>query len=71
MPIGTIDNPQLAQQLLDVLDTLAGGVHAGFRPAHAKGLMCEGTFTPTHEARELTRAKHASAASTPVLVRFL
>lgn len=70
MPTGTINNPALAQQLLDVLDTLSGGVHAGFRPAHAKGLMCEGTFTPTQEARELTRAKHATAASTPVLVRF-
>jgi catalase len=70
MPTGSIANPVLAQQLLDVLDTLAGGVHAGFRPAHAKGLMCEGTFTPTHEARELTRAKHATAASTPVTVRF-
>jgi catalase len=70
MPTGTINDPILAQELLDVLDVLAGGVHAGFRPAHAKGLMCEGTFTPTHEARELTRAKHASAASTPVIVRF-
>jgi catalase len=66
MPTGTINDPALAQQLLEVLDTLSGGVHAGFRPAHAKGLMCEGTFTPTHEARELTRARHASAASTPV-----
>jgi catalase len=70
MPTGIVANPALAQQLLDVLDTLAGGVHAGFRPAHAKGLMCEGTFTPTHEARQLTRAKHAGVASTPVTVRF-
>jgi len=25
--------------LLGILDEVSGGVHAGFRPAHAKGLM--------------------------------
>ena len=40
----------LVTDLLGVLDQLAGGVHAGFRPAHAKGLMCEGTFNPSREA---------------------
>src|SRR5438874_11015916 len=60
----------LVTDLLDVLDQLAGGVHAGFRPAHAKGLMCEGVFTPSSQAQDLTRAKHAGAASTPVTVRF-
>jgi catalase len=70
MPTGTIDNQKLAQDLLDVLDTLAGGIHAGFRPAHAKGLMCEGTFVPSAEAAKLTRAPHAKNASSPVTVRF-
>jgi hypothetical protein len=46
-------NAGLAKDLLDVLDVLAGGVHAGFRPAHAKGLMCEGTFVPAPEAGPL------------------
>src|SRR5262245_47219299 len=45
MPTGTLTNPALAQQLLDALDALSG-LHAGFRAAHAKGLMCTGTFTP-------------------------
>jgi catalase len=68
--MATIENPTLAKDLLDVLDVLAGGVHAGFRPAHAKGLMAAGTFTPAPEARRLTRAPHASRVSTPVTLRY-
>jgi catalase len=68
-PMGTLSNPVLAQQLLDAFDQLQG-VHPGFRPAHAKGLMCEGTFVPSAEAAKLTRAPHASAPSTPVTVRY-
>src|SRR5436853_6364808 len=62
-------NPALMQQLLDALDVLSG-LHPGFRPAHAKGLMCSGTFTPSPEAAKLTRAPHASRPSTPVTVRY-
>ena len=69
MPTGTLTNPALAQQLLDALDALSG-LHPGFRPAHAKGLMCSGTFTPSPEAAKLTRAPHASRPSTPVTVRY-
>ena len=58
MATGTLTNPALAQQLLDALDALAG-LHPGFRPAHAKGLMCAGLFTPSPEAAHLTRAPHA------------
>ena len=36
----------LITDLLGILDELSGGVHPGFRPAHAKGLMCTGTFSP-------------------------
>jgi catalase len=61
---------KLASDLLEVLDNMAGGVHAGYRPAHAKGLMYAGTFTPTPEAAKLTRAPHANRPSTPVTVRF-
>jgi len=69
MPTGTIGNPVLAQQLLDAFDQLQG-VHPGFRPAHAKGLMCSGTFVPSPEAAKLTRAPHANRPSTPVTVRY-
>ena len=60
----------LAADLLAVLDRLSGGVHAGFRPAHAKGTMYSGTFTPGPAAAGLTRAPHANRPSTPVTVRF-
>lgn len=69
MPTGTIENPVLAQNLLDVLDALSG-LHPGFRPAHAKGLMCSGTFAPSREAAKLTRAPHANKSATPVTVRY-
>lgn len=69
MSTGTITNPALAQQLLDALDAQFG-LHPGFRPAHAKGLMCSGMFTPSPEAAKLTRAPHASRPSTAVTVRY-
>jgi catalase len=69
MPIGTMGNPVLAQQLLEAFDQLQG-VHSGFRPAHAKGLMCSGVFAPSVEAPNLTRAPHANQPSTPVTVRY-
>src|SRR5437870_13277230 len=69
MPTGTIRNPALAQELLNALDALSG-LHPGFRPAHAKGLMCASLFTPSAEAAKLTRAPHASRPSTPVTVRY-
>jgi catalase len=69
MPAGSYTNLALAEQLLDALDTLSG-LHPGFRPVHAKGLMCSGTFTPSPEAAKLTRAPHASRPSTPVTVRY-
>jgi catalase len=46
------------------------GQHPGYRPAHAKGLMFTGVFTPTNGAQTLTRAPHAARPSTPITVRF-
>ena len=60
----------LAGKVLGALDQLAGGVHPGFRPVHAKGVMFSGTFVPSPDASELTRAPHASRPSTPITVRF-
>jgi catalase len=60
----------LITDLLDVLDKLAGGMHPGFRPVHAKGLMYSGTFSPAPSAATLTRAPHAVRSTTPVTVRF-
>jgi catalase len=60
---------QLANDLLAQLDIMFG-LHPGFRPAHAKGVMLSGTFTPSSEAASLSRAPHATRESTPVTVRF-
>jgi catalase len=60
----------LITDLLGVLDGLSGGIHPGFRPAHAKGLLCAGTFQPSREAADLTRAPHAARPATPVTVRY-
>ncbi|HUE15247.1 MAG TPA: catalase family peroxidase [Planctomycetaceae bacterium] len=61
---------KLVTDLLDVLDKLAGGIHPGFRPVHAKGAMYAGSFTPSPAAAQLTRAPHATRPITPVTVRF-
>ena len=60
---------QLANDLLAQLDAIFG-LHPGFRPAHAKGIMLSGTFTPSSEAASLTRAPHINRGQTPVTVRF-
>lgn len=59
----------LAEDLLQQFDTLFG-VHPGFRAAHAKGILLTGTFTPSPEARGLTKAPHITRDSTPVTARF-
>ena len=50
----------LITDLLAVLDQLSGGVHPGFRPAHAKWLMCAGTFHPSRQAAELSGQAHST-----------
>jgi catalase len=46
------------------------GAHPGFRPAHAKGAMLNGSFTPSPDAAILSRAPHLNRPSTPATVRF-
>jgi catalase len=59
----------LAQELLAQFDA-SFGLHPGFRPAHAKGFLLTGTFTPASDAVAVTRAPHITRDSTPVTVRF-
>ncbi|MBA3961536.1 MAG: catalase [Chthoniobacterales bacterium] len=46
------------------------GVQSGFRPVHAKGVVCEGTFTASKEAAALSRAAHFQGTPVPVKIRF-
>jgi len=59
----------LANDLIAQFDTIFG-VHPGFRPAHAKGVLLKGVFTPAAEAQTLTNAPHITRSSTPVTARF-
>lgn len=63
------DNATLAEQATNLF-LQAFGNHPGFRMAHAKGIVCEGTFTATPAAKELSRAAHFSGKPVPVVVRF-
>jgi catalase len=60
----------LSREVIAAFDKANGSVHPGFRPAHAKGILLRGVFTPSPEAASLTRAPHLHRNSTPVTVRF-
>ena len=60
----------LSHKVIDAFDKVDGGVHPGFRPAHAKGILLTGVFTPAAEATSLTRAPHIQKNPTPVTVRL-
>ena len=51
----------LSEDLLKQFDTIFG-LHPGSRPAHAKGVLLTGIFTPAPEAAQLTRAPHIARA---------
>jgi catalase len=60
----------LSRDVLKGFEKVDGGIHPGFRPAHAKGILLAGIFTPSSEASSLTTAPHINPHSTPVTVRF-
>jgi catalase len=59
----------LANDLVQQLDAMFG-LHPGFRPAHAKGVLLTGLFRPAPDAAALSRAPHFTRSSTPITVRF-
>ncbi len=56
-------------QLVDAMRALAGP-HPGFRPVHAKGIVCAGTFRGAPEARGVSRAAHLQGQPVPAVIRF-
>ncbi len=56
-------------QLIETMRALAGP-HPGFRPVHAKGIVCAGTFRGTREARGISQAPHLQGQAIPTTVRF-
>ena len=66
-------SPAPTQQLYEkIVDTFQAifGVHPGYRAAHAKGVVCQGAFTPTAAAASLSRAAHFQGGPIPVTLRF-
>lgn len=60
---------QLSNDLIEQIHAIFGR-YPGLRPAHAKGILLTGSFTPGAQAASLTRAPHVARESTPVTVRF-
>jgi catalase len=56
-------------QIVEALRTLAGA-HPGFRPVHAKGIVCSGTFRASADARTVSRASHLQGQPVPAVIRF-
>ena len=61
--------PDLAERCVDAINELTGR-HPGHRAAHARGILCAGTFTPAPDASVLTTAAHLQAEPVRVTVRF-
>jgi catalase len=68
-PTKQMPTPAIAEEALRAFDDL-NGLQPGFRPAHAKGILLSGRFTPAAGATALSRAPHLQRSSTPVTVRF-
>lgn len=64
-PVRDPNDPKLDIEIVDALNTRFG-THPGFRANHAKGIVVEGTFTPTREAAELSRSPIFAGATLPV-----
>jgi catalase len=64
----TAPGPVVAQ-LVETMRALAGS-HPGFRAAHAKGIVCSGTFRASPDARRVTRAPHLQGQTIPTVIRF-
>ena len=59
----------IAQQIFDLMVKLPGG-KPGYRPVHAKGIVCQGTFAPSKDAATISKAAHFQGAPVLVTVRF-
>jgi catalase len=63
------DDKSVPEQIVDTMNVLFGK-HPGFRSAHAKGIVCEGEFTPAAPAATLSKASHLRGQPVKVTVRF-
>ena len=71
LPVGAsvAQTPSTATRLVDTMNKLWGR-HPGMRANHAKGVVVEGSFTPTPAAGTLSKANIFAGPGVPVTVRF-
>ncbi|MGY8679380.1 catalase family peroxidase [Bradyrhizobium sp. UFLA05-153] len=67
--VALAQDQRLEEQLVNAMNKVFG-VHPGFRANHAKGIVVEGSFKPSPEAAELSRAALFSGGTISVTVRF-
>ncbi|MDP9228195.1 MAG: catalase family peroxidase [Actinomycetota bacterium] len=60
---------RLYTEIVDALNAINGS-HAGHRSLHAKGTVCEGSFSATPEAARLSTAGHFQGKPVKTTVRF-
>jgi catalase len=68
-PSSSAGGADLAQQIFDVMIQMPA-FKPGHRPVHAKGIVSQGTFTPSGGAAAISKAAHLQGAAVPVTVRF-
>jgi catalase len=67
--VALAEDAPLAEQLVNVMNKLWGS-HPGMRANHAKGVVVEGSFSPTPGAAVLSVAPLFKGPAVPVTVRF-
>jgi catalase len=67
--VPSMSQTDLAAQIVDAARVLAGA-HPGYRPLHAKGTVCSGTFVAAAEASRISKAAHLQGQNVPVICRF-
>jgi len=68
-PLDTASADKFAREIFETMAKVPG-TQPGHRIVHAKGLVCQGTFTPSREASTLSKAAHFAGPAVPVTVRF-
>ena len=64
-----LTQPGIEEQLVTTQRKIAGP-HPGFRPVHAKGLVCTGSFRASTDARRMSRAVHLQGDAVAAVIRF-
>jgi catalase len=66
---GSASSRTVIARLVETMRALAGA-HPGFRPVHAKGIVCAGTFRGAQGALRVSQAPHLQGQTVPTVVRF-